>query len=109
MLHGMGRSGWLLCCIVLLGACTSTPPASPVATLPLIIAHCGGTADAPENTLEAIRQAVDHHADAVWLTVQLSKDGVPVLYRPADLSVLTNAFGPVSERTAAQLAQVNAG
>ncbi|WP_323046547.1 glycerophosphodiester phosphodiesterase family protein [Paraburkholderia sp.] len=82
---------------------------APVTSLPKIIAHRGGTGDAPENTLEAIRQSVAHHADEMWLTVQLSKDGVPVLYRPADLAALTNAKGPVSEFTAAELARVNAG
>ncbi|WJF90239.1 glycerophosphodiester phosphodiesterase family protein [Paraburkholderia bonniea] len=81
----------------------------PSASLPLIVAHRGGTGDAPENTLEAIRQAVANRADALWLTVQLSRDGVPVLYRPASLSDLTNVSGPVSARTVAELATVNAG
>ncbi|HEY3597122.1 MAG TPA: glycerophosphodiester phosphodiesterase family protein [Paraburkholderia sp.] len=99
---------------MLLSACTvpvagSGGPAGPAASLPRIVAHRGGTADAPENTLEAIRLAIANHADAIWLTVQLSKDGVPVLYRPANLSALTNAKGPVSARTAAELARVNAG
>jgi glycerophosphoryl diester phosphodiesterase len=80
-----------------------------VTSLPRIIAHRGGTGDAPENTLEAIRLSIGHHADAMWLTVQLSKDGVPVLYRPADLSALTDAKGLVSAYTAAELARVNAG
>nr|WP_240702141.1 glycerophosphodiester phosphodiesterase family protein [Trinickia terrae] len=96
----------------MLGACASAPPASttaPVLALPLVVAHRGGTADAPENTLEAIRQALEHHADVMWLTVQLSKDGVPVLYRPADLSALTDVSGPVAGKTAAELARVNAG
>ncbi len=102
------RIFWLLVCGPwLLGACASTLLARP--SLPLIVAHRGGTADAPENTLEAIRQAIDHRADAIWLTVQLSKDGVPVLYRPVDLSVLTDVSGPVASRTAAELAHVNAG
>ncbi len=104
------RIVWLLlCCIALFSACAraSRPPAA--VSLPLIIAHRGGTADAPENTLEAIQQAVAHQADALWLTVQLSKDGEPVLYRPADLGLLTDASGPVASRTAAELAQVNAG
>ncbi|MGF6774446.1 glycerophosphoryl diester phosphodiesterase [Paraburkholderia sp. GAS199] len=83
--------------------------AAQTAPLPAIVAHRGGTGDAPENTLEAIRQSVAHHADAMWLTVQLSKDGVPVLYRPADLSALTDASGPVAARTAAELSRVNAG
>ena len=101
-------------CSAFLSGCAA-PSERPVDTsasdsaLPQIIAHRGGTGDAPENTLEAIRLALAHHADAMWLTVQLSKDGVPVLYRPADLSALTDASGPVSARTAAELAHVNAG
>jgi glycerophosphoryl diester phosphodiesterase len=96
----------------LLGGCAThaeAPDAAMVAALPRIIAHRAGTGDAPENTLEAIHLALAHHADAIWLTVQLSKDGVPVLYRPADLAALTNLSGPVSAYSAAQLAQVNAG
>lgn len=96
----------------LLGGCAThseAPDTATVMALPRIIAHRGGTGDAPENTLEAIHLALAHHADAIWLTVQLSKDGVPVLYRPADLAALTNLSGPVSAYSAAQLARVNAG
>src|SRR5258708_36843190 len=98
---------------LILAGCSLTPTTndgpSTVTSLPKIIAHRGGTGDAPENTLEAIRQSIAHRADAMWLTVQLSKDGVPVLYRPADLSALTDSNGPVSARSAAELARVNAG
>ena len=41
--------------------------------------------------------------------MQLSRDGVPVLYRSSDLSALTNAEGKVSSLTAAELAKVDAG
>ncbi|QGZ64533.1 glycerophosphodiester phosphodiesterase [Paraburkholderia acidisoli] len=88
---------------------SSTDPSSHPTRAPLVIAHRGGTGDAPENTLAAIRLALAHHADAIWLTVQLSRDGVPVLYRPADLAALTDARGPVAAKTAAELARVNAG
>ncbi|CAM3672589.1 GP-PDE domain-containing protein [Bordetella sputigena] len=87
----------------------SHPGAVAAPGLPRIIAHRGGTGDAPENTLEAIRAAIAHHTDEMWLTVQLSKDGVPVLYRPADLSAQTDASGAVNTRTAAELARINAG
>ncbi|WP_207001687.1 glycerophosphodiester phosphodiesterase family protein [Trinickia mobilis] len=87
----------------------AAPPLDSAVALPHVVAHRGGTGDAPENTLEAIRQAVAHRADAVWLSVQLSKDGVPVLYRPADLSALTQSSGPVANHAAAELAQMNAG
>ncbi|CAB3809399.1 glycerophosphodiester phosphodiesterase family protein [Paraburkholderia caffeinilytica] len=101
-------AGLMLAGCALMPTTTNGGPAT-VTSLPRIIAHRGGTGDAPENTLEAIRQSIANHADAMWLTVQLSKDGVPVLYRPADLSALTDAKGPVSAFTVAELASVNAG
>jgi len=74
-----------------------------------IIAHRGGTADAPENTRIAIETALKNGADAIWITLQQSKDGAIVLYRPSDLKALTNEQGPVSAHTADQLAKVDAG
>lgn len=91
-------SALALCCAVL------TANADP-----LRIAHRGGTADAPENTVTAISRALDNGVDAVWITVQLSRDGVPVLYRPAALEALTNGSGAVSAHSAAELARLDAG
>jgi glycerophosphoryl diester phosphodiesterase len=42
-----------------------------------LIAHRGDTGDFPGNTLIAIEGALANHADAIRLTVQLSRDGVP--------------------------------
>ncbi|MEY4922958.1 MAG: hypothetical protein RLY17_1675 [Pseudomonadota bacterium] len=75
---------------------------------PQIIAHRAGTADAPENTLPAINKALSNGADAIWITLQLSKDNIPVLYRPSNLNVLTDKSGAVSGYTAQQLAKVDA-
>ena len=112
LMHRMRISGlaFALFLLAALPACTTAPPeAGRAATLPALIAHRGGTADYPENTLIAIEGALAHHADVIWLTVQLSRDGVPVLYRPKDLSALTDASGPVASRTASELARVDAG
>ncbi|HHR6030557.1 TPA: glycerophosphodiester phosphodiesterase family protein [Providencia alcalifaciens] len=75
---------------------------------PHIVAHRAGTADAPENTLYAIEQAKNNKVDAIWLTVQLSKDNQLVLYRPSDLDELTDKSGFISGYTANQLNQINA-
>ncbi len=75
---------------------------------PQIIAHRGGTADAPENTIPAIKKALANGADAIWITLQLSKDNIPVLYRPVLLEELTNESGKVSGYTAKQLSSVDA-
>lgn len=82
--------------------------ASAASAHPEIVAHRGGTADAPENTLPAIKLALENKADIVWITVQLSRDGVPVLYRPADLKALTSLQGKVSQFTAEELAKADA-
>ncbi len=76
---------------------------------PAIIAHRAGTSDAPENTLVAIERSLEAGADGEWLSVQATKDGVPVLYRPADLSTLTDGSGAVADKTASELAGLNAG
>ncbi len=104
-----GSIAGLMLAVCALTSLSAEARVAAVTSLPQIIAHRGGTGDAPENTLEAIRQSVAHQADAMWLTVQLSKDGVPVLYRPVDLAELTDAEGPVSAFTAAELMRVNAG
>ncbi|MEA1262867.1 glycerophosphodiester phosphodiesterase family protein [Microbacterium sp. STF-2] len=76
---------------------------------PLIVAHRAGTADYPENTREGIRGSLEDGADALWITVQLSRDGVPVLYRPIGLDEKTNGTGTVAEKTVAELTALNAG
>ncbi|WP_248322694.1 glycerophosphodiester phosphodiesterase family protein [Caballeronia sp. Sq4a] len=77
--------------------------------LPIIVAHRAGTADFPENTLLAIAGALTHRADAIWLSVQITRDGVPVLYRPADLSANTDGKGAVASLNLAALQRLNAG
>ncbi|AKN18425.1 hypothetical protein B586_03375 [Mycobacterium haemophilum DSM 44634] len=97
--------------VIALGGTCGVADASPPVPVdePLIIAHRGGTGDFPENTVAAITNAVASGVDGVWLTVQASSDGVPVLYRPADLATLTDGTGPVNAKTAQQLQQLNAG
>ncbi|HDL7732723.1 glycerophosphodiester phosphodiesterase family protein [Yersinia enterocolitica] len=75
---------------------------------PLIVAHRAGTADFPENTRYAIEKSLSNQADIVWITIQFSKDGIPVLYRPMDLSELTDGSGPVSDYTLEELQLLDA-
>jgi len=84
-------------------------PAKSAFADPLVIAHRGGTGDTPENTLLAFRTALDNGADALWMTVQVTKDRVPVLYRPGDLGALTEAHGRIDELTLGDIEQLNAG
>ena len=76
---------------------------------PLVIAHRGGTGDTPENTVQAFHNALANGADALWMTVQISQDGVPVMYRPADLSALTDGHGKVNTLPVVAIQRLNAG
>lgn len=75
---------------------------------PTIIAHRGGTGDGPENTAWVIQKSIDNGAEAIWVTLQLSKDGKIVLYRPSDLASLTSLKGPVSSHSVSDLQQADA-
>ncbi|SAL70676.1 hydrolase [Caballeronia cordobensis] len=91
------------------GRAVSPSRADESPRLPIIVAHRAGAADYPENTLTAIEGALQHRADAIWLTVQLTRDGVPVLYRPANLSTNTDGQGAVASLDFAALERLNAG
>ena len=50
-----------------------------------ITAHRGSSEKAPENSLSAIRQAIDDHADYAEIDVQETADGVIVVIHDSDL------------------------
>lgn len=76
---------------------------------PLIIAHRGGSLEAPENTLAAFRHAIDVGAKFVELDVHLSKDGEVVVIHDEVLGRTTTGSGPVGAHTFAELRQLDAG
>ncbi len=76
---------------------------------PAAIAHRGGSALAPENTLPAFERAAALGVDAIECDVHLSKDGEAVVIHDATLNRTTDAQGPVAARTAAELARIDAG
>lgn len=84
-----------------------TPTAAGAA--PLIVAHRGGTGDTPENTVQAFTNALQNGAQALWMTVQVTRDGVAVMYRPADLSALTDGRGKLADVDYADVHKLNAG
>lgn len=59
----------------------------------------------PENSIEAFKAAMD--ADyGIELDLQLSKDGVAMVFHDYHLARLTTETGPVAQRTAAQLGAI---
>lgn len=76
---------------------------------PLVFAHRGGSALAPENTIAAFDRGLALGADGLELDVRLSRDGVPMVHHDARLERTTNLRGFVAERTAEELSRADAG
>ncbi|WP_425615046.1 glycerophosphodiester phosphodiesterase [Anatilimnocola sp. NA78] len=74
-----------------------------------IIAHRGVSAERPENTLAAIRRAIEVGATATEVDVRTTKDGKLVLSHDAKVDRMTNGKGSIGELTLAELKQLDAG
>ncbi|HUJ43539.1 MAG TPA: glycerophosphodiester phosphodiesterase family protein [Opitutaceae bacterium] len=71
--------------------------------IPLLIAHRGASAEAPENTLPAFRRALALGVDGIELDVQLTRDGVPVVFHDTTLARLTGRRGRIAWLTREEL------
>jgi len=76
---------------------------------PLIIAHRGDSANAPENTLAAFRLALENSADGIELDVMLSADRKLVVIHDDTLDRTTNGHGSVGSTPLAALRDLDAG
>lgn len=76
---------------------------------PLIIAHRGASAVAPENTLAAFRRALADGVEGVECDVRLAGDNVPVVFHDQTLKRITLDDVSVSNLTSRELAQVDVG
>lgn len=77
--------------------------------LPLIIAHRGASAVAPENSLAAFQSAIEAGADGIEFDVRLARDGVPVVFHDSTLKRMARREGRTSDFTAEQLAALDLG
>ena len=82
---------------------------SSIYAVPCVIAHRGGGHNFPENTLLAFAKSLEMGCEALELDVQVTKDGVVVVYHPEDLKQLTNGSGRISNHLWEEIADLNAG
>lgn len=75
----------------------------------VIIAHRGASADAPENTLAAVREAVAAGADWVEIDVQESADGTVFVFHDSDFKRLGGTARPIWELHDEELAAIDIG
>jgi glycerophosphoryl diester phosphodiesterase len=76
---------------------------------PLVLAHRGASAYAPENTLAAFRLARELGADGIEFDVQMSNDMVPVIIHDDTLERTTDGKGRVADLTIAEITALDAG
>lgn len=77
--------------------------------LPWIIAHRGAKDEAPENSLTALKQAFNYNIDGVEFDVQMTSDGVPVLYHDWTLGKVGGGRQRISDLTRADLDGIDWG
>jgi glycerophosphoryl diester phosphodiesterase len=76
---------------------------------PLVFAHRGASAHAPENTLAAFELALSQGAHGVELDAKLSADGEVVVIHDTTIDRTTGEKGHVSQLTLAALRELDAG
>jgi len=74
-----------------------------------VIAHRGFSSAAPENTIAAVRAAIEIQADMVEIDVTLTSDGHIVIIHDETLDRTTNGSGKVSAFNRAELQLLDAG
>ncbi len=73
------------------------------------IGHRGAAGEAPENTMASFRTALADGADMIETDVWRCKSGEIVITHYEDLSIVTNGTGKVTEKTLAELKELDAG
>jgi glycerophosphoryl diester phosphodiesterase len=76
---------------------------------PLLIAHRGANKRAPENSRSAFDIALSYPVDGFETDIQMTADGIPVLYHDPTLFKLTGSRSRVSDLTYRQLCEMKRG
>jgi glycerophosphoryl diester phosphodiesterase len=74
-----------------------------------ITAHRAGATVAPENTVAALRRAIEDGADWAEIDVQLTADGAVVVIHDSDLRRVGGRPGRIGQMTLAEVQQVDVG
>lgn len=82
---------------------------SPAGETPLIIAHRGASAHAPENTLAAFKRAVEVGSEGIEFDVRLTRDGEAVVFHDATLKRTGGRKEAVLAMTAEELGTIDIG
>lgn len=77
--------------------------------MPIIHAHRGASAYAPENTLPAFRLALEQHTDGIETDIHLTLDNRFVVCHDDEIARTSNGEGKIQDMTVEQLKQYDFG
>jgi glycerophosphoryl diester phosphodiesterase len=75
----------------------------------ITIAHRGASQQAPENTLPAIKKAIEAGVEMIALEVQKTRDNQPIVLGDVSLDRTTNGTGRVARMNLAEIQALDAG
>ena len=76
---------------------------------PRAIAHRGASRECPENTIAAFDEALRQRCEAIELDLQLTRDGVPVVYHDRTLHKISGRRHRIATRTSSEVQRLDAG
>jgi glycerophosphoryl diester phosphodiesterase len=76
---------------------------------PIVIAHRGASGIAPENTLAAVKKAMDAGADIIEIDVHLTQDRQLVVMHDETVDRTTNGTGKIKDLTLKEIKALDAG
>lgn len=77
--------------------------------LPVVIAHRGASAKAPENTLSAFKMAMEDGAGGIELDVHMSRDGHLVVIHDESVNRTSNGHGLIRDKILEELKSLDFG
>jgi glycerophosphoryl diester phosphodiesterase len=77
--------------------------------MPWLVAHRGAMAEAPENTTSSFNKALSYPIDGIELDVQITRDGIPVVFHDTYIKNKSNGSGRISDYTYAELCRFDWG
>ena len=72
-----------------------------------VMAHRGGSLEAPENTLESFKYALEIGSDIIETDIQLSSDGIPYIFHDDDLKRIPGIEKNFNELLAFEIDELN--
>ena len=72
-----------------------------------VMAHRGGSLEAPENTIESFKYALEIGSDIIETDIQLSSDGIPYIFHDDDLKRIPGIEKNFNQLLASEIDELN--